>query len=86
MAIKYRVDRSMSPSDVPVGMNSIKYYGTSLKEAQKVYNATEPGKDDWNQPNPAYGVILSFYDGSRDFVTRHKGFSASKTTVEKQSC
>lgn len=81
MVIKYRVDRSLSPYVVPVGMNSIRYCGTSFKEAKKIYDETLPGKDDWNQSNPVYGVILSVYDGSRDVIKCWKGFSVSEPKV-----
>jgi len=76
MATKYRVDRSMSPSDVPLGMNSILCIDSSFKTAKRVYGATEPGKDTWNQPNAAYGVILSCYDtvSGKDVIKCSKGF------------
>lgn len=76
MAIKYRVDRSLSPSSVPLGMNSIRYFGTNFKEAKRVYDALKPGKNSWDQPNDAYGVILSIYNtvNYTDVIKCSKGF------------
>lgn len=70
----YRVDRAMSLT-VPCGMKSILYIGDSLNDALKVYTYADPGKDAWNQPNAAYGVILSVWNASaNDYrVKRSKG-------------
>jgi len=54
----YRVDRADSLY-TPCGMCSIVVITDSRREALQVFNRTEPGKDKWNQPNPAYGVLLS---------------------------
>jgi len=71
---KYRVDRADSLR-TPCGMNSILYIGDSSDDAVQVYNHVDPGKDCWNQPNRAYGVILSVWsDGARDYIVkRSKG-------------
>ncbi len=54
---------------VPCGMNSILYIGDNWAEAREVYDAMAPGKDAWNNPNPAYGVLLSVWsDNLRDYV------------------
>ena len=66
MLNKYRVDVSDS-NIVPCGMNSIRYIGNNLKEANRVYNATKVGFTAWNKPNPDYGVILSEWNGT-DYV------------------
>ena len=55
----YRVDRNDSKTQTPVGMNSLLYYGRSLRTAQAVYGAASPGRDPWNQPNAKYGVTLA---------------------------
>lgn len=70
----YRVDRAMSLR-VPCGMNSVCYIGDDPKAAAKVFEYLEPGKDAWNQPNPAYGLILSVWsDNLRDYIVkRSKG-------------
>ncbi len=70
----YRVDRAMSLV-TPCGMNSILYIGDSAYEAAKVYNYADPGKDAWNQPNAAYGVILSVWNpDANDYrIKRSKG-------------
>ena len=60
----YRVDRVDSRT-VPCGMNSILYLGDSYQQALRVFERAEPGKDVWNQPNPAYGVVLSSWQGQR---------------------
>lgn len=70
---RYRVD-VVNSAHVPVGMNSIKYLGISDREAGKVFEATPTGFDQWNQPNPFYGVILSVWDGSGYVIKRRKGF------------
>lgn len=57
----YRVDRS-NGRFAPVGMNSIVYIGDSWLAARSAYEATEPGRDVWGQPNAAYGVVLSVWD------------------------
>jgi hypothetical protein len=43
-------------------MNSILYIGDSVKRATRVFDDADPGKDDWGQPNPAYGVAISRWD------------------------
>jgi len=71
---KYRVDRAMSLT-VPCGMNSICYIGDSLDDAVTVFNYLDPHKDKWNQPNRAYGLLLSVWsDDSNDYIVkRSKG-------------
>lgn len=67
---KYRVDRANSLC-VPCGMNSICYIGDSWDEARKVYTYLDTGKDAWNQPNPAYGVVLSVWNEVKnDYVIK----------------
>ena len=70
----YRVDRANS-LQTPCGMNSLLYIGDSLDEAVKVYSYMDPGKDWWNVPNSAYGVILSVWnaDANEYRVKRSKG-------------
>jgi hypothetical protein len=67
---KYRVDRADSLR-TPAGMNSILYIGESFEEARKVYTYHEPGKDAWNQPNRAYGVLLSVWSANlNDYIVK----------------
>lgn len=54
----YRVDRADSLY-TPCGMNSIVLITSSKREAELVFNHTEPGLTAWNQPDPHYGVLLS---------------------------
>ena len=61
---QYRVDRVDSRT-VPCGMNSILYLGDSYQQALRVFSKAETGLDAWNQPNPAYGVVLSSWRGQR---------------------
>ena len=75
MKIKYRVDR-VKIKKVPVGMNSILYYGTSKKEALSVYNNSEIHRNTWNQYDEHYGIILSSWNGSYsddDVILMSKG-------------
>lgn len=62
----YRVDR-MRRGLVPCGMNSIRYLGDSLREADRTYDLLVPGFDAWDQPDASYGVVLSRWDGN-DYV------------------
>lgn len=65
----YRVDRAMSTT-VPCGMNSILYIGDSWAAARDAFHQASPGYDAWNQPNGAYGVILSaWHPDKRDYIT-----------------
>jgi hypothetical protein len=65
---KYRVDRALD-SNTPCGMNSVLYLGNSEYHARKVFLASAPGKDPWNQDNPEYGVLLSMWNSvARDYV------------------
>lgn len=67
---KYRVDRSNTLS-TPCGMNSLLYIGDNWDDARQVYNYVDTGKDAWNQPNDAYGVILSVWsDNLRDYIVK----------------
>ena len=74
MANEYRVDVA-SCKATPCGMNSIKYIGSSFSKAEKAFRDAETGKDAWNQPNAAYGVILSVWNGSEYVVKMSKGLS-----------
>jgi len=68
-----RVDRSISDSRVPCGMNSLLYYGNNWNHARDAFHDASPGYDAWNKPNGAYGVILSIWcDRTGDFVVRFK--------------
>ena len=67
---KYRVDR-VNSLRVPCGMNSIRYVGDSWGDARKVYDYLDTGKDAWNRPNPAYGVVLSVWNEVKnDYVIK----------------
>ena len=70
----YRVDRADS-LHTPCGMNSILYIGDSPDDAAQVYTYADPGKDAWNQPNRAYGVIMSVWSASARayIIKRSKG-------------
>lgn len=70
----YRVDRVMDRR-VPCGMNSIVYVGRSEREARRAFAKTQPGRDAWNQPNGAYGVILSVWNGKDYVIKDAKGLS-----------
>ena len=72
----YRVDRVDSPR-VPCGMNSIVHIGDDWYKARAAFHATAPGKDEWNQPNAAYGVTLAVWCGTkRDYIIKcQKGLS-----------
>ncbi len=74
MSTRIRVDVVNQPV-VPCGMNSIKYLGGNEREAAKDFEATETGRDAWNQPNASYGVVLSVWDGSRYVIKRRKGIN-----------
>lgn len=66
----FRVDR-VDTLRVPCGMNSIAYIGSSFTEAKKIYSELDVGLDAWNQPDSAYGVILSVWDwGDREYVIK----------------
>lgn len=71
----YRVDRADSLR-VPCGMNSIRYIGDSWAQARAVFAQLDPGRDAWNQPNTAYGLLLSEWsDRAQDYVVKaSKGF------------
>lgn len=73
---KYRVDRVIN-SRVPCGMNSIRYIGDNWTIAYALFNRIPQGLDAWDQPNEAYGVILSVWDSSKsDYVVKlSKGLS-----------
>lgn len=72
MSTKYRIDRVLS-RQVPAGMNSIRGLYASFSAAKTRFNEVAPGLDTWDQPNPAYGVILSVWDGERYMVKCEKG-------------
>lgn len=83
MTIKYRVDRSKSPKNVPCGMNSILYFGTKYSEAKRIYDASSVGVDTWGDPNPEYGIILSAYNRSPYFeeIELAKGFKSGNRNL-----
>lgn len=68
----YRVDRVNQPA-VPCGMNSLLYIGDSSRSAHATFDEADIGLDAWNQPNPAYGVIFSVWNGSEFIIKRSKG-------------
>lgn len=70
----YRVDRVMERR-VPCGMNSILYYGKSAGRASAAFETARVGLDPWNQENPAYGVVLSIWDGFDYVIKREKGLA-----------
>ncbi len=76
MGTKYRVDR-VTNAQTPCGMNSIRYIGDSWKVARALFERIPTGFDAWDQPNAAYGVILSVWDDNkRDYVVKcSKGLS-----------
>jgi len=67
----YRVDR-VNSRRVPCGMNSIRCLGHNAKVAHKFFDQLEPGLDSWNQPNLAYGVIFSVWNGEDYVIKREK--------------
>lgn len=73
MSTVFRVDRSDHPEYVPCGMNALLYLGGSYREAVRALDRAELGRDAWNQPDPAYGVNLSQWDG-RQYVVRLSRF------------
>lgn len=74
----YRVDVSNDPR-VPCGMCSIRYVGDNYEEAKRTFNKTEAGYDKWSNPNPAYGVLMSKWDNTKQeyVVLSRKGATAS---------
>ena len=67
---RYRVDRAIS-ARTPCGMNSIRCMTGNWSEARRVYEALTPGRDMCEQPNAAYGVILSVWDDTkRDYIIK----------------
>lgn len=68
----YRVDRTSSRC-VPCGMNSLLYLGDDPRAARRVFSEAQAGLDMWNQPNAAYGVILSVWNGCDYIVKCEKG-------------
>jgi len=70
--MKYRVDRTQDKT-VPIGMNSILYYGTSFKEATNAFHNTQVGLTPWNKEDASYGVLLSSWTGN---------FSATDTIID----
>ena len=66
MVNKYRVDRAIEAPAPEVGMNSILYIGDSYEHATKVFMHATGGKDEWNQPNCLYGVMLSIWNPDRN--------------------
>jgi len=76
MTNKYRVDR-VTNAAVPYGMNSIRYLGDDWNVARALFERIPTGLDAWDQPNAAYGVVLSVWDETkRDYVVKcQKGLS-----------
>lgn len=67
---KYRADRvhKDSAKRVPCGTNSIVAIGDNRNTITKQFNKAVPGFDDWNRPNPDYGLMLSEWDeGKREY-------------------
>jgi hypothetical protein len=71
---RYRVDRAPKGPNPPVGMNSILYIGDDAEEARRVYDYAHGRKDSWGQPDPDYGIMLSYWcTNNREYrVTRWK--------------
>jgi hypothetical protein len=67
----YRVDKT-DERRVPCGMNSIRYIGDSLSKALKSYATTQPGTDEWNQPQPHTFVMLSKWNGTDYAIIQSK--------------
>lgn len=64
----YRVDVA-NGARVPCGMCSIRYIGDSYNDAKRAFNRTESGYDNWNNANPAFGVVLSKWsDAKQDYL------------------
>ena len=53
-------------------MNSIRYLGDRLGEAQQVLDELDPGFDAWNQPDPKCGVLLSKWNGQEYVMVSRK--------------
>lgn len=71
MGTRFRVDRADSIR-TPVGMNALRYVGNSLRDANRTFDVLLPGFDAWDQPNRAYGVLLSEWDyAKRCYVARN---------------
>lgn len=67
----YRVDLATKSLSPPCGMNSIRYIGNDYSTAVFVYLCTAVGKNAWDEPDPAYGVMLSIWDSTRrDYVAK----------------
>ena len=78
----YRVDRASSPS-TPVGMNSICYIGDSFPKAVGAFHAHKPGFNPWDQPDPAYGIILSVWsDLSQSYIVRNQKWTDNLLFIE----
>jgi hypothetical protein len=61
----YRVDR-VTNARAPLGMNSIRYIGDSWSVARRLFEHAATGLDAWDQPNAAYGVVLSVWDANKN--------------------
>lgn len=81
MTNKYRVDRAIGRV-VPVGMNSIRYIGDSLKQASQVYCQTRPGFTAWDEPDPRYGVLMSKWGGQEYIVLFAKTVDHRKVAAD----
>jgi hypothetical protein len=67
---RYRVDRAPE-GPTPCGMVNLLFVGDNLRDAMQVYRHIEGGKNGWNQPDPAYGVLFSEWNGIlRSYVPR----------------
>lgn len=53
----------------PCGMNSIRYIGDNMAAARRAFENAAVGIDAWGKANPAYGIVLSKWDQSKnDYV------------------
>lgn len=74
----YIVVRSKT-KEKPCGMNGILHFTHSLKTALCRYNDAEVGKNDWNQMDLKYGVLLVKWDSNlQEYVTIKKKFVITK--------
>lgn len=58
---KYKVVRNNKP-ECPCGMNAIRYLGDNERKARALFNRLPVGLDDWDKPNPDYGLVLAKWD------------------------
>lgn len=81
----YRVDRAASPH-TPCGKNSILYIGDSFAKAVAAFHAHKPGFNPWDQPDPAYGIILSAWsDRAQSYIVRNQKWTDNLLFIESAS-